>query len=95
MSKKYDKMVIWPVYIDSERTRGAGRAISRRHAITNPKSDEILMAALEMNLEPELERDKCYPKQWWDKKGRVLVLKKGSKNSVLREIARAIKSIRG
>ncbi|MHC1631956.1 MAG: signal recognition particle subunit SRP19/SEC65 family protein [Methanotrichaceae archaeon] len=92
MTKKNDRIVIWPVYIDSEKTRGEGRAISKRDAVRNPSTDRIMLAALEMKLDPIAERDKCHPKKWWEKNGRVLVLKKGPKTALMREIASRIKS---
>lgn len=95
MSKKDGRLVIWPAYIDAEKSRGDGRQISKRDAIVNPTVDEIMVAAMEMNLKPEAERDKYYPKEWWEKPGRVLVPKNGPKTALVKEIASRIKRRRG
>jgi signal recognition particle subunit SRP19 len=95
MSKKDGRLVIWPAYIDAEKSRGEGRAIPKRDAIEKPTVDEIMVAAMEMNLKPEAERDKYYPKEWWEKPGRVTVPKNGPKTALIKEIASRIKRRRG
>ena len=95
MPKRDDRVVIWPAYIDSEKSRSEGRTISRRDAVSKPTIDEILMAAREMGLDPEAERDKNYPKHWWEKPGRVVVLKREPRTELVREIASRIKKRRG
>ena len=52
-------------------------------------------AAKELGLNPKVERDKAYPKSWWEVSGRVLVDKKGVKSGIVREIARKIGEMRG
>jgi len=69
--------------------------VSRRDAVEEPTVDEILVAALEMGLQAEAERDKHYPKEWWEKSGRVRVQKKGPKAALVREIATRIRRRRG
>ena len=95
MSSKDGRWVIWPAYIDAGRSRGQGRAVSRRDAVEEPTVDEILVAALEMGLQAEAERDKHYPKEWWEKPGRVRVQKKGPKAAMVKEIATRIRKRRG
>lgn len=84
-------MVIWPAYIDARRSRGEGRQISKRDAIEKPTVDEIMVAAMEMGLAPEAEKEMHYPKEWWEKSGRVTVPKRGPKTAMVREIAARIK----
>lgn len=95
MSSKDGRWVIWPAYIDAERSRGQGRAVSRRDAVEKPTVDEILVAALEMGFQAEAERDKHYPKEWWEKPGRVRIQKKGPKAALVREIAIRVRRRRG
>lgn len=95
MSKKDGRVVIWPAYIDAGKSRGEGRQVSKRDAVENPTIDEIMAAAIEMGLQAEAERDKHYPKVWWEKSGRVLMPKKGPKTALAKEIAKRIKRRRG
>ncbi len=60
----------------------------------SPKVEEIEEVALRLNLQPEVERGKAYPKRHWDKSGRVLVAKVDRKGAILREIAEGIKELR-
>lgn len=68
--------------------------VSRRDAVKSPKVEEIGTVARTLNLEPEVEKERAYPKTHWDKSGRVLVTKRGRKGEIVREIASGIKELR-
>ncbi len=87
-------MVIWPVYFDSGRSRGEGRKIASMYAVREPKLEEIARISADLGLDPVVEKDKCYPKSWYDQSGRILVLKKSSKTKILKSIAKALKKRR-
>ncbi|KAF5436851.1 MAG: hypothetical protein KAT65_05845 [Methanophagales archaeon] len=88
------KMVIWPVNLTAGRTGGEGRIVPRRTAVKSPRVEEIEKVAKKLNLEPEIEKGKAYPKTHWDKSGRVLVNKVGRKGAIVTEIAEGIKEMR-
>ncbi|MGC9444857.1 MAG: signal recognition particle subunit SRP19/SEC65 family protein [Candidatus Methanospirareceae archaeon] len=88
------KMVIWPAYLAAGKTKREGRIIARKYAIKSPKVEEISHVARELHLEPDVEKEKAYPKSPWDRSGRVLVTKRGSKGKLLREIASGIRALR-
>jgi len=87
-------MVIWPANLTAGRTGGEGRIVPRRTAVKSPRVEEIEKVAKKLNLEPEIEKGKAYPKTHWDKSGRVLVNKVGRKGAILTEIAEGIKEMR-
>ena len=87
--------IIWPVYIDSSKSRNDGRKISKNDAVTNPKLTEIARAARKLGLNPKTEDDKYYPRFWWDSSGRIIVEREEiSKNKLLVDISQSIKSLR-
>lgn len=88
-------MIVYPANIDSGLSRSKGRKISKKAAIDSPKSQEILKAlvALEENG-PRLEKEKAYPRRWWDGEGRVVVEKNGGKNLLMKRIAKEIRRMR-
>ena len=88
------KMVIWPAYLTAGKTKHEGRIVPRKYAIKSPKVEEISYVARELRLEPEVEREKAYPKSPWDRSGRVLVTKRGSKGEIIREIAHGLRAHR-
>jgi signal recognition particle subunit SRP19 len=88
------KKVIWPAYLEAGKTKGEGRIVSRKNAVKSPKVEEIEKVARMLDLEPEVEKEKAYPKTHWDKSGRVLVNKIGRKGEIVREIAKGIKEMR-
>ncbi len=92
--KMAEKIVIWPAYLAAGKTRNEGRIISRKDAVKSPKVEEIEKVARALNLEPEIEREKAYPKTHWEKSGRVLVTKSGRKAEIVTGIAKGIKELR-
>lgn len=88
------KSVVWPAYLDSEKSRGEGRRVPRKEAIDSPTSKNVCNAAKRLGLNPEHEKGKKYPGDNCGTKGRVLVDKKGSKNATLKAIAREMRKER-
>jgi signal recognition particle subunit SRP19 len=93
--KDKGKLVIWPAYIDQTKSRSSGRIISRKNAVKEPHLNEIKEAARQLDLNPEVEPEKAYPKSWWEVSGRVLVDDKGPKSVIAKQIALSIKKMRG
>lgn len=90
MLRNRDKLVIWPAYMDKARSRSAGRIIPKKLSVTAPELKEIEMAARELGLNPVVEKQKAFPKSWWEVSGRVLVDRKGAKSETIRQIAKKI-----
>ncbi|MDD3984843.1 MAG: signal recognition particle protein Srp19 [Methanobacterium sp.] len=88
------KAIIWPVYIDSKKTKHEGRKISIEHSVSSPKIREIFKAAAKLGLNPETEKNKSYPRAWWEISGRVIVDKTMAKNQILIKISNIIKASR-
>lgn len=95
MMRDKGKLVIWPAYIDQTKSRSSGRIISRKNAVKEPHLNEIKEAARQLGLNPEVEPEKAYPKSWWEVSGRVLIDDKGPKSVIAKQIALAIKKMRG
>jgi signal recognition particle subunit SRP19 len=92
MPEDRDKIVIWPVYFDSSKTRNEGRMVSAEIAVANPTVDDIMTAALKAGIKPEMEREKKHPSTWYSDTGRILVPKAGSKTSILKRIAKNLRT---
>ncbi len=88
------RMMIWPSYLDSKKTKKEGRRIPKNLAVSTPKLREISRAASKLGLNPEVEKDKNYPKSWWESSGRVIVDKNQPKNEILLKISKTIKGFR-
>ena len=90
---KGKKIVVYPQYIDSTKSRSQGRKLSLEDSVRKPSIDEIYEAAKELGLNPVIDEGR-YPKSWWEDSGRVFVDKIDSKLKVLRMISRKIKELR-
>ncbi|NOZ59032.1 MAG: signal recognition particle protein Srp19 [Euryarchaeota archaeon] len=89
-----ERMVVWPANIDSNKSRADGRKVAERYAVASPTLREIADAAERLGLNPKVERDKAYPKEWWEVSGRVVVDKAKPRSVILREIAAEIRRMR-
>jgi signal recognition particle subunit SRP19 len=92
--RNQDKIIIWPTYFDSTKTRTDGRRIPKSLAVPSPKILEIKDAAEKIGLECELVGDAGYPKTPWLKTGMLLVKKKESKDQIAKRIAKQLLKIR-
>lgn len=84
VSKGLDKFVLWPAYFDRERSRADGRRVPDSVAVRGPDAQWIETAARKLGLDPQVEEKAVHPSIPYEKVGRVLVTKKGSKEQVLK-----------
>jgi signal recognition particle subunit SRP19 len=92
VSKRDNRIVLWPEYFDIAVTRKAGRRVPKSLSIENPDVNKILKAAKTIGLDAYVETGCAYPRFWWRKSGRVLVAKPRRKKSrLLREIAEKLR----
>ena len=83
------RIVVYPCYLDSNKSESRGRKIPKRLAVPSPKIEEIFQAARDLDLDPIIE-EKAHPAWWWDETSRVSVKKVGSKRKTLAMIAQKI-----
>ena len=88
------KAIIWPVYIDSKKTKHDGRRIPMVDTVSSPKLREISKAAAKLGLNPEVEKTKSYSRSWWEISGRVAVDKTMPKREILIKISKIIQGNR-
>ncbi len=91
---KPSKRIVWPAYLDAQKTRKQGRVISKKEAVNAPDIKEIMHAAMQLGLDPSYEEGKSLPRLWWEHKGRVLIDAKGPKRRAIRQIASNIHTSR-
>jgi len=91
-SRKEGLLVIYPEYFDSALTKKEGRRVPRNLACKEPTPEAIARAAeaSDASLEPKIESKSSHPRFWWEKRGRVLVRKRQSKQKTLLMIARKL-----
>ena len=92
--RKKDKVVLWPLYFDSTKSRVEGRKVVKGVAIPSPKLDEIREAVEQLGLQCEIVSDASHPKLSWQRSGMLIVSKVGSKTEMIRKVARQLLVIR-
>lgn len=93
--RKQEKFIIWPAYFDQTKTRKEGRRVPKALAVPNPKIAEISTAVEQAGLKHEISAEAAYPKTPWLKTGLIMVEKKGSKEQVIRKVAKQLLKLRG
>lgn len=86
-------MVVYPVYLDSTVSRKEGRRVPLSLAVPNPTIEEIVEVCVKLGLNPEVEAEKAYPRDF-TRKGRIIVDKLENKLKTLYTIAKALKEAR-
>jgi len=92
--RKQNKVVLWPAYFDSTKTRLQGRRIPKELAVTSPRLDELQKAAERCRLQPEAVPDVKHPHAPWQKTGLIFVPKSASKMQIIRRVAKELSNIR-
>ncbi|ADQ67858.1 signal recognition particle protein Srp19 [Halogeometricum borinquense] len=79
--------VIWPRYLDAEKSRSAGRRVPLEDAVDDPTVDEIAEAVQQIGYDAVIERDVTHPREW-EANGRVIV--KGADDSTKNDLVQAV-----
>jgi signal recognition particle subunit SRP19 len=80
--------VIWPAYLDADRSRREGRRVPEDLAVTEPDVKEVAEAVGQVGYDAVIERDVAYPREPWQKAGRVTV--KGADDDAKNDLVQAV-----
>lgn len=88
--------IIWPAYLDDNKSRKRGRRVPNPQAIDEPDVDEIARAVQQVGYDAVIERDVSYPRQHWEQSGRVRVknAEDATKNDLLLAVAAYVTALR-
>jgi len=89
-----NRIIIYPAYFDSNRSRKEGRKVSKKEAVSSPTIEELMNAVRELGLKWELQDERAHPSTPWKKEGRILIADDEPKTRVLKRIATLLKSYR-
>lgn len=88
--------IIWPVYLDADRTRSEGRRVPESMAVEDPTLTEIAEAVQQVGYDAVIERDKTYPRRPLEETGRVAVQNAddAGKSDLLQAVAAYVQALR-
>jgi signal recognition particle subunit SRP19 len=92
--RKQNKIFLWSVYFDANKTRTDGRRVPKKLAVSAPKLEEIQIAAKRLGLQPVTVSDAAHPSSPWRRTGLLVIPKKESKGKVLKKIAEELSNLR-
>jgi len=91
VSKGADRFALWPRYFDRSLSRSQGRRVPEGLAVRGPDAAWIEAASRKLGLDPLREEKARDPSVPYEAAGRVLVVKKGSKEATLRLVAQRLR----
>jgi len=91
--RKQNKIFLWSVYFDANKTRADGRRVPKKLAVSSPKLEELQRAAKRLGLQPEVVSDAAHPSSPWQKTGLLVIPKNESKGKTLKKIAKELSSL--
>ncbi len=94
VTRKEGKIVLWPIYFDSNVSHGQGRRVSMATAVSNPKVEEISEALKNLGYSHRVEREVAHPARWWRSEGRVVLKKKQPKSKLIKWVGKRLKTER-
>lgn len=88
--------VIWPAYLDANRSRSEGRRVPEELAVEEPTVEEIAKAVQQIGYDATVERDVAYSREPWVRRGRVVVrgADDSSKNDLVQAVAAYVAAMR-
>jgi signal recognition particle subunit SRP19 len=92
--RKNNKIFLWSIYFDSNKSRSAGRRVPKKLAVSSPKLEELQRAAKRLGLQPEIVSEAAHPTAPWLKTGLVVLPKTESKGVTLKKIGEELSSLR-
>ena len=92
--RKQNKILLWSIYFDLNKSRRAGRRVPKKLAVSSPKLEELQRAAKQLGLQPEIVSDAAHPSSPRFKTGLILLLKNESKSTTLKKIGEQLSVLR-
>ncbi len=91
MKGSREHVLLYPAYFDASKTRAEGRRVPRALAVDGPTPDRLAAAAKALGLAAEVEAEAAHSRAPWAGGGRVKVQKRGTKEALMKEVARKLK----
>jgi signal recognition particle subunit SRP19 len=92
--RKKNKIFLWSIYFDADKTRSDGRRVPKNLAISSPKLDELQRATKRIGLHPEVVSDASHPSYPWRRTGLLIIPKIEEKGKTLKKIAKELYDLR-
>ena len=94
--RKSGNYYIYPAYFEANRSRQAGRRVSKKLALSGVDTKLITRAAQRLGLEFTVEGKARYPASWWTTSGVVLIKKQPdeTKTQLLKKLAKIMRTLK-
>ncbi len=88
--------IIWPAYLDADRTRSEGRRVPLSMAVSEPTVEEIAKAVQQVGYDAVIQREKSYSRDPLESTGCVAVQNAddAGKSDLLQAVAAYVQVLR-
>ncbi|MFW9916093.1 MAG: signal recognition particle subunit SRP19/SEC65 family protein [Candidatus Thorarchaeota archaeon] len=88
-----DYWMVFPELLDAQLSRRMGRRIGLSEAVEEPTLLEIKLAAQKLGYTVEIQKEKAYPRRWWDSRGlaTIPVMENLTKQQLLLQLSDTIR----
>lgn len=86
--------VIWPVYLDADRTRSGGRRVPLDLAVSDPSVEEIAAAVEQIGYDADVDFDASHPQEFGSRGCVVVHDVDDTKNDLIQAIAAYLGAMR-
>lgn len=87
--KTKGERILYPCYFDAALERSSGRRVPRSLAVKGPTLTDLERALRRERL-PFRSEEKSHPAHWSRREGRIIVTWEGSKEELLRRVAKGL-----
>lgn len=84
------RRILYPCYFNHALTRAEGRRVNSEHALKAPKIQELERAARKVGATNIVIEPNSHPAHWFRREGRLVMDWKGSKESLMKKIAKKL-----
>ncbi|MCD6461239.1 MAG: hypothetical protein J7L61_00650 [Thermoplasmata archaeon] len=81
------RIILWPIYFDRRYSRRKGRRVPSSMGLARVTFEEMVDAARRAGLKFEADGEARHPSDWWERKGRILVISDMPKTKVIKAVA--------
>ncbi|MEZ0290482.1 MAG: signal recognition particle subunit SRP19/SEC65 family protein [Sulfolobales archaeon] len=87
------EIIIWLPYLDPTIPRRLGRRIPKNSLPRRPSIEELIEACKRLNIKCEIDRDKRYPRLWYQDTPRIRIYSDSKKSELIKALVRELKSV--
>lgn len=89
----FSKRILWLSYFDPNIPRRLGRRIPKKSLVRRPRPEEILEACKSLGIKCEINKEKRYPRLWYQESFMITAYYDGKKTELIKSLLKILQNI--